>query len=150
MNEAFAQSSGTAPRRNVFVIDPDEAVHDALETLLGSSGYDVCCFTTAESFIESDALARTSEGFLLVEANLPGIGSIAIIRLTRNLGHRLPTVVLTSTSDRAVAEQAIRAGAIAVLEKPLLRGPLLRQLRLLSQKIHPVKPIDIAPGSIGR
>jgi FixJ family two-component response regulator len=137
MNDVIAQTSGPAERQNVFVIDPDESLHDALATLLGSSGYDVYSFASAESFIESDVLAKTGRGFLLVEANLPGIGSIALIRFARNLGPRLPTIMLTSTSDRDVAEQAIRAGAIAVLDKPLLRGPLLRQLRLLSRKFNP-------------
>jgi FixJ family two-component response regulator len=136
MNKAIVQQAGTTESETVFVIDPDESVHDALATLLGSSGYEVECFATAESFIESDVLARKGKGFLLVEASLPGIGCIALIRLARNLGSHLATILLTSTSDHAVAEQAIRAGAIAVLEKPLLRGPPLRQLRSLSRQFN--------------
>jgi FixJ family two-component response regulator len=120
---------------NVYVIDPDESVHDALRTLLGSSGYGVTCYSDAESFIESCALECSTGGFLLVEANLSGIGSIALIQFARNSNPGFPTIVLTSTSDRDIAAQAMRAGAIAVLEKPLLRGQLLPQLRRLSRLV---------------
>jgi FixJ family two-component response regulator len=117
---------------NVYVIDPDESVHDALRTLLGSSGYRVTCYSDAKSFIESRVLTGTDGGFLLIEADLSGVGSIALIRIARDSNAEFPTIVLTSTADRDIATQATRAGAIAVLEKPLLRGQLLPELRKLS------------------
>jgi FixJ family two-component response regulator len=117
---------------NVYVIDPDESVHDALRTLLGSSGYGVSCYSDAESFIESRVLTSTDGGFLLIEADLSGIGSIALIRIARDSNAEFPTIMLTSTADRGIAVQATRAGAIAVLEKPLLRGQLLPELHKLS------------------
>jgi DNA-binding response OmpR family regulator len=114
MNKAIVQQAGTTESETVFVIDPDESVHDALATLLGSSGYEVECFATAESFIESDVLARKGKGFLLVEASLPGIGCIALIRLARNLGSHLGrnlcfVVHRCASSDRCRASSINRA-----------------------------------------
>ena len=36
----------------IYVIDPDEAVHDALTTLLGANGTQVVCHPTAEAFFD--------------------------------------------------------------------------------------------------
>ncbi len=134
MNKLMADPASPETSNVVYVIDPDESVHDALSTLLGASGYRVTCFSSAEAFIDAHILNPLDSGFLLVEADLSGIGGIALIRLAQQYGGQFPVVALISTADRGIAEQAIRAGAIAVLEKPLLRGPLLRQLRLLSRE----------------
>ena len=112
----------------VYVIDPDEAVHDALTTLLGASGVRVECFPTAEAFLASDVLNSPVRGCLLVEANLPGIGSLAFVRQVRAESLDLPVVVLTSTFDSDIAGQALRAGAVDVFEKPLVGGHLLDRL----------------------
>lgn len=127
MNSVMVEPESTVSPDNVYVINPDDSVHDALRTLLGASGYRVTCFPTAEAFIDANVLTKANSGFLLVEADLSGIGSITLVRLARRLGPNFPTVMLISTAERDIAKQAIREGAIAVLEKPLLRGPLLRQ-----------------------
>lgn len=119
---------------SVYVIDPDEAVHDALNTLLGASGYRVACYRTAESFFESDSGTGARSGCVFVEAELPGMGSLAFIRRARAQSTNLPIIVLTSTSDRDIANQARRAGAMEVLEKPLIDGQLLDRLRALRRR----------------
>ena len=113
----------------VYVIDPDEAVHDALTTLLGANGTRVLCYPDAEAFLDSSFAHNSMRDCLLVEANLPGMGSLALLRRLRAQGVNLPVVVLTSTSNRDIANQALRAGAVEVLEKPLVGSQLLHRLR---------------------
>lgn len=109
----------------VYVIDPDEAVHDALVTLLSASDIEVRCFLTAEEFLESDALLAAGRGCVLVEADLPGMGSLAFVRQLRSRSSELPIVVLASTADSDIADQALKAGAIDVFDKPLIGTRLL-------------------------
>ena len=112
----------------VYVIDPDEAVHDALTTLLGVNGTRVVCYPTAEAFLGSTISHRSTRGVLLVEANLPGMGTLAFLRQLRIQGLDFPVVVLTSTSNREIAKQALKAGAMEVIEKPLVSDRLLELL----------------------
>jgi two-component system CheB/CheR fusion protein len=118
----------------VYVIDPDEAVHDALATLLGATGTRVVCYPSAEAFLDSSYVNSSMRSCLLVEADLPGMGSLALLRQLRAQGVDLPVVVLTSTSDRDIAAQALAAGAVEVIEKPLLSGHLLNRLRQLARR----------------
>ena len=120
------------PTDTVYVIDPDEAVHDALTTLLGANDTRVVCYPDAEVFLDSGVVFRAMRGLLLLEANLPGMGSLALLRRLRDQGADLPVVVLTSTSDQDIADQASKAGAMEVIEKPLVSDRLLELLRGLA------------------
>jgi len=126
----------------VYVIDPDEAVHDALTTLLSTGATRVACYTSAEAFLDSGFVRRDMRGCVLAEANLPGMGSLALLRRLRACGVDLPVLILTSTSNRDIAEQVLEAGAAEVIQKPLVADRLLELLRALttdtsSISIHP-------------
>jgi len=116
----------------VYVVDPDETVHDALATLLGDGDRRVSCYLSAENFLDSSGVSECQCGCVLAEANLPGMGSLAFLRLLRHQGIELPIVVLASTSNRDIADQALRAGAAEVIEKPLVGDRLLELLSGLS------------------
>ena len=109
----------------VYIIDPDEAVHDALATLLGANGTRLMCYPNAEEFLDSISDRHPAPGVLLVEANLPGMGSLALLRRLRDDSADFPAVVLTSTSNRDIADQALKAGAVEIIEKPLVSDRLL-------------------------
>ncbi len=115
----------------VYVIDPDEAVHDALTALLGATGTRVVCYPSAEAFLDSNFMHNGMCGLVLAEVDLPGMGSLALLRRLRHQGVDLPVVVLTSTSNRDIADQALKAGAVEVIEKPLVHGRLLNRLHHL-------------------
>ena len=115
----------------VYVIDPDEAVHDALAALLGATGARVMCYPSAEAFLDSDFMHSGKRGLVLAEVDLPGMGSLALLRRLREHGVELPVVILTSTSNRDIADQALKAGAVEVIEKPLVHGRLLKRLHHL-------------------
>jgi FixJ family two-component response regulator len=126
----------------VYVIDPDEAVHDALTILLNAAGTRVVCYANAEAFLDSDCVHRAMRGCVLAEANLPGIGSLALLRQLQARGVDLPVVILTSTSNRDIADQVLKAGAAEVIEKPLVADRLLELSRALATntsnfEIHP-------------
>lgn len=112
----------------VCLVDPDEAVHDALSTLLRASGVHVKCFASAEDYLKSNVALATDTDCVLAEASLPGMGCLAFLRRLRAIGTDQPIIVLTSTSDRDIAEQALKAGALEVIEKPLVGDQILRRL----------------------
>lgn len=135
MNQTMTnESSMRQDEQNVYVVDPDEAVHDALNTLLSSSGYRVVSFYSGESFLDAMTRNKARGGFLLVEAVLPGLGSLGLIRRAVDSNFDLPVIALTSTADRNIADQAMKAGASEVLEKPLVNAQLLDRLRTLSRR----------------
>lgn len=118
-------------QETVFIIDPDEAIREGLTALLGTLAIPVRCYPDAEAFLNSTVGQRRKGGCLVVEANLPGLCSLALLKKLRDEGCELPIVVLASTSNRDIAEQARRAGAADVIDKPLVNGLLLNRLQEL-------------------
>lgn len=117
---------------NVYVIDPDEVVHEALSELFAAADTRVVCYRSAEDFLKSDELHDTLRGCVLTEADLPGIGSLAFLRQLRTRGIEAPVIVMTSTSNRDIADQALKAGAVDVISKPMVGDRILTILRELT------------------
>lgn len=118
-------------QETVYIIDPDEAIREGLQALLGTLAISVLCYPDAEAFLDATTGQRPNCGCLLVEANLPGLDSLALLRRLRAEGSQLPVVVLASTSNRDIADQALRAGVADVIDKPLVNGLLLNRLQQL-------------------
>jgi two-component system CheB/CheR fusion protein len=116
----------------VFVVDDDSHVRDAIRTVLEEAGRTVEDFATSEAFLEAYRPGRG--GCLLIDAHLPGINGIELLKRLRDAGHRLPAVMITGNSDVPMAVQAMKAGAADFIDKPIGRSELLESVeRALAQ-----------------
>ena len=112
----------------VYVVDPDESVHDALSAFLQSAMVRVEGFRAPEAFLNACSTRLTDSCCLLIEADLSGIGSLELIRRVREQKPNIPIIVLASTADSDVAAQALKAGALDVIDKPLFGVHLLERI----------------------
>ncbi len=101
----------------VFIIDDDASVRDALGLLLGLHGYRTAFFADAKTFL--DVWHADWTGCLIVDIRMPGMDGLTLIERIRELGSKIPVIVITGHGDVASARQAFRAHAIDFLEKPI-------------------------------
>ncbi len=100
----------------VHLVDDDDAVRDSLKTLLESYGMDVRDYKSAVEFLDK---ARVFErGCLVLDLHLPIMSGLDLLEVMRERKLTLPVVFMTGRSDRQTKERALRAGAIAFLDKP--------------------------------
>jgi FixJ family two-component response regulator len=110
-------------RPTVFVVDDDPAVLSALSRLLRAKGFLVEAFDSAEGLLE-----RWSPGLpgcLVLDVSLPGLDGLALQRRLAEAGHTLPIVFLSANGDIPMTVEAIRAGAVDFLTKPVKADQLL-------------------------
>jgi two-component system response regulator FixJ len=105
--------SGTA---TVHVVDDDAAVRDSLRMLLEGSSFAVRTFDSAGAFLAAEPVGL---GCVLTDVRMPEIDGLALLRRLREQGVLLPVIVMTGQGDIAIAVQAMKAGAIDFLEKPI-------------------------------
>lgn len=117
----------TEPSQTVFIVDDDPSVLKALERLLRQSEWDVHTFESAESFLARPH--RSGPACLVLDVNLPGIDGLELQRRQSNSAHALPIVFLTGRGDIPMSVQAIKAGAIDFLTKPVETATLIRAIR---------------------
>src|SRR3982074_1309106 len=101
----------------VSIVDDDESLRRSLRNLLGSVGFRVETFASAEAFLQS--IHQEQTGCLVLDLPMPGMDGFDLRRHLSGTGSRIPTVILTAHGDDEARERSLQAGAVAFLSKPL-------------------------------
>ncbi len=119
----------------VFVIDDDAQVRRAVGRLLMAAGHRAELFSSAIQFLESTDGDRA--GCLLIDLRLPGLNGIDLFNLLRTTGKTIPMVFLTGYGDVPTSVQAMKAGAVDFLTKPVDEEELLEAIgRALARDVE--------------
>lgn len=114
----------------VHVIDDDEDVCWAIETLLMSAKLPVQTWPSALAFLEGlPAIEPEAVGCVLTDVRMPGMDGIELLRRLREQGFTRPVLVMTSHGDIALAVRAMKLGAYEFVEKPFDDEALLSAVR---------------------
>jgi len=108
----------------VHVVDDDAAMRDSLRMLLEASGLAVRTHDGAGVFL-AEAANAIGVSCVLTDIRMPEIDGLELLKRLRDLGTRLPVIVMTGEGEIAIAVQAMKAGAIDFLEKPFSEAALL-------------------------
>jgi len=116
----------------VFIVDDDAGVRGAFRSLFEDDGTAVEAYESCEEFLA--AYRQGQKGCLLIDAYLPGMSGLELLRCLEQDGQRLPAIMITGDSDVTIAVEAMKAGASDFIEKPVGREELLASVeRALEQ-----------------
>jgi FixJ family two-component response regulator len=121
----------TAAKPMVFIVDDDAQVLKAQARLLREHGLRTALFESAEAFLAQHDTAVP--GCLLLDVNLPGLDGLA---LQRHLAEQLPVrpvIFVTGNGNIPMSVQAIKAGAVDFLTKPVAGEQLLAAVQAALQ-----------------
>jgi FixJ family two-component response regulator len=117
----------TEPQPMVFVIDDDEAILEALQSLIRSVGLSVKTFASAEEFLRSGHNQETR--CLILDVQMPGMSGLELQRQLAAAGSLLPIIFITAHGDEEARARALAGGAVAFLHKPFSEEALLRAIQ---------------------
>jgi two-component system response regulator FixJ len=113
----------------VHVIDDEEEVRWAVETLLMSAGMAVQTHPSGLAFL--DALPGLgSVGCVLTDVRMPGLDGLELLQRLRQQGFRRPVIVMTAHGDISTAVRSMKEGALDFVEKPFDDEALLAIVRV--------------------
>jgi FixJ family two-component response regulator len=109
----------------IAIVDDDQSFREALESLLKLIGFPTAIFASARDFLDSPQFPNVSCAIL--DVSMPGMDGL---ELQRHLvaTHPIPIIFITDLRDANTREQAVRAGAINVLNKPVSEETLIDAL----------------------
>jgi FixJ family two-component response regulator len=107
----------------VFLVDDDAGVLKALSRLLRARSYDIRSFTSAQEFLEQHDAAIP--GCAIFDLSMPGLDGLALQQVLKAGGNQRPIIFLTGKGNIPKTVQAMRAGAIDFLTKPVNDKALL-------------------------
>ncbi len=131
--------------RRVLVVDDQFINRTILERQLQPCGIDTLVCRSGKEALEQ--LARSVNfDVILTDHNMPDMDGMALTLAIRAMGLTMPIVLLTSDPAN-VREVAGFADLAAVIQKPILRSDLYRQLKMLSGS-EPEAVVEVAPANM--
>jgi two-component system, chemotaxis family, CheB/CheR fusion protein len=107
----------------VFVVDDNRLARETIRVLLLDSKYRVKTFPSGQAFL--DSYHPGEHGCLVTDVRMPGIDGFELLAQIAATGTAPPAIVITGQGDIATAVQAMKAGAVDFIEKPIDPDALL-------------------------
>jgi FixJ family two-component response regulator len=115
-------------RKNLIsLIDDDESIRRTTTLLIESFGFHAAAFESAERFLKSEQLPKTS--CLVIDVQMPGMNGLQLQSYLAAAGCKIPVIFITAHDDKESRQQALQAGAVAFLGKPFSDELLLQAIR---------------------
>jgi FixJ family two-component response regulator len=111
----------------VAIVDDDELARSSLQGLIEVVGVPALAFASAEEFLDSGEQWRTA--CLVTDIQLPGISGLELQSKLNKENCLMPIIFITAHGDEDMRMQALRAGAVEFLTKPLDGEALLHRIR---------------------
>jgi FixJ family two-component response regulator len=129
MNEGLQKDGLTAPDRPlVVIVDDDAAVRTSIEELMLSVGIDAAGFGSTRELLEAKLPERP--GCMVLDVRMPGSSGLDLQQHLASGGNAKPIIFLTGHGDIPMSVQAMKAGAIDFLTKPVRDQSLLDAVTL--------------------
>lgn len=118
--------------RAIYVVDDDAPLRQSVRTLLACPSLLVECYESGSAFLE-DA-TQLDPGVLLLDYYMPEVDGVDVLRAVDC--RKFMPVMLTGNATIPVAVEAIRAGAVDLLEKPYDPEALLSAIEAAFDKLE--------------
>jgi FixJ family two-component response regulator len=111
----------------VFLVDDDAAIRTALRRGLAAEGLSVRTFDGADAFLA--AHDPDVPGCLVADVAMPGMSGLELQSVLSTRGCARPIIFVTAKGSIPMSVQAMRAGAVTFLPKPVRLSELVAAIR---------------------
>ena len=121
----------------VLIIDDEKDFLDIMAERMSARGMDVSTATSAENALKM--VLKESYDAVIMDLMMPEMDGFTALKLFKETRPDLPIILLTANVPEEKCIEAIKLGAMDVIEKPA-------DLNLLTQKIEEAKALKIKNG----
>jgi FixJ family two-component response regulator len=112
-----------AKRAIISVVDDDESMRQAINALIGSMGFGVEEFSSAEEFLNSER--SQGSDCLILDVRMAGLSGLELQRRLAADHKIVPIVFITAHYSEEERTRAMAGGAVDFLSKPFSEQELL-------------------------
>jgi FixJ family two-component response regulator len=122
----------SAANSTVFIVDDDPAIRDSLSLMIEQENIAVEVFDSAEAFL--NAYQPERRGCAIIDIRMDGMDGMELHEALLENNILLPVIFLTGHGDIPMSVQAMKAGAVDFLTKPVTREKLMTSVRASIEK----------------
>jgi FixJ family two-component response regulator len=121
--------------RLVIVVEDDESMREAIESLLSVAGFSAVAYESAEAMLAG----KNSECPLCIisDLNLPSMSGLDLLTELRRRSWHPPVIIITAYDSASTRREAERLGAAAFLAKPFPSLALLTAIKAIDAPMSP-------------
>jgi FixJ family two-component response regulator len=116
----------------IAIVDHDEAIRAAVDSLLRSAGYRSVVFASGIAFL--DSRDKHEIGCLVLDMDMPRLNGLEVQRRLAEMDYLIPPTIFLTGNMGKLCEKALKQGAVAVLRKTCSHEDLLNAI---SSALHP-------------
>jgi len=131
----------------VFLVDDDAAVLTALSRLLREAGFDVETYQSPSEFLLKDDVE--TPGCAVLDVALGDRSGLDVQSALARKGDARPIIFITGKGDIATSVQAMKAGAVDFLTKPVLEEDLIAAVRKALERDRLAREEEARLASVG-
>ncbi len=109
--------------RTIAVIDDDDRVFESLQNLLASCGYKAETYSSANLFLKSGALSRTS--CIITDVEMRRMSGLGLLQHVRGRHSDVPVIIITGKPSENSETFYLDRGANGFFRKPIDGDALL-------------------------
>ena len=111
----------------VFIVDDDVSVRESLELLVRDENWKPVMFASAQEFL--DHPRKRVPSCLVLDLSLPGLNGLELQKQLAVEHSDMPIIFITGHGDVPQSVQAMKAGALEFLTKPINHDALVSAIR---------------------
>ena len=127
---------------SVTVVDDDFLVLRALDRLLRAAGFAVQTFSSAQDFLRHRG--ETPSGCVVMDLSMPGFSGLELQQALTDAADSRPVVFISGHGSVPSSVEAMKAGAVDFLTKPVDEHKLLAAVRMAVDKERTTREQDDA------
>ena len=118
-----------------MVLEDEQAITEVLDKFLSGKGFEVIKTSEGNKALEI-IRTRTDMDLMILDMKMPGIRGIDVLRELRNMGIKLPIIIMTGSIDLSIYIDDLNE--MGYSEKDVLFKPidLYRILDMINEKLH--------------
>lgn len=120
------------PDFRVFIIDDDQGILDALNRFLRTAGYETKAYSSPQAFLEEHD--PSMPGCVVLDLSMPRMNGLAVQRELVTRGTERPIIFLSGRGTVPASVEAMKAGAVDFLPKPLKGDELLSAIKVAEER----------------
>ena len=110
----------------IYVVDDDDGMRRALDTLLNTVGYKTTVFSRPSEFLSQ--LKPEAHSCVVLDIRMPEMSGLEVQQQLNRRGSMLPVIFITGHGDVPMAVQAMKEGAFEFIQKPFRDQDLLDRI----------------------
>jgi two-component system, LuxR family, response regulator FixJ len=111
----------------LVIVDDDASMRISTQRLIRSFGFRANVFSSAQEFLESGCIHDNA--CVILDLRMPSMDGLQLQRLLASRSYQIPIIFVTAHGNDQDEREAMKAGAVGFLHKPVSKEALLKAIQ---------------------